>query len=146
MKLARIDHERCREWAHTDYVLIPDDMTVEELDKLAKKAFDLYWDSEEAFKKASPVKHPGFIPDFRKYPDKTVREIQEEHDKLVAVFNEYDRKAVNARKPYVAHLYDASEGKIKPIHETDGPLTVVNWGHRHGETILFDWPKENGYL
>jgi hypothetical protein len=156
MKLARIEHYRCNQpagkWGLTTYVWVPDDWTAETLQLYVDSAVKSYLNTEQEFKKSSPVPPPGYgaavmpnTPD-----DKTVGELKAEYDAAATTYKLYQTLVEKARRPFAWHLKQASDGAVLQFWENEPELkTEADWGHNHGvtiehsETVLKDYPPTN---
>jgi hypothetical protein len=138
MKLAKIDHERCRETDATTYVWVPDDFTSNGLGIFIKAAQELYLKNEEELKKAPRPAAPGYEPNFRLHPNLTVAEVEAVHKVQVAEYKEWSKKRDNTRKTFSTLLSEVSNGLIKGFYDLEPDiLAFVSWGHRHGTTIEY---------
>lgn len=138
MKLAAVQHIRCGSWEDRLYVWIPDEMTEEELDDLVDDAMRAYLEADIAGKEAAP-EDPGYTPPYALYPDKLVKDVQNEYNRQKLLYTEWYQKHETAKKPFDWHLYRLSGGKIRHLFDMgddNGMIEVfVDWGHRHGTTI-----------
>ena len=136
MKVAKVVHYRCDDYSATTYVWIPDDMTNDEFIANVRHAEIDYLAFVEEFSKVDKVKDPGWSPDYKKFPDKTVTQIDAEHAVLKKEYSEWKTKETQAYKSFEYYL--RKYGCI-PLWEYEGCIeTTVDWGHRHGQTIDYE--------
>ena len=137
MKLAKVEHDRCNEYAATTYVWVADDMTEEHLYALVEAARRSYLQAEEDFKIDAP-KNPGYVPNYKVYPNNSVKEVEDMFNIERLAYKKWEEKRALAREPFVFHLIKASNGLAKSFYDMPDALTVnCSWGHRHGTTIKF---------
>lgn len=144
MKLAVVQHERCgeQEWGAGTYVWVSEDMSEEELYRLACLAQESYLKAEAELKRTLTPQNPGYQPNFSAYPDKSVREVQAIHAKQKQAWQEYEKRRDKARQPFSKHLVRVSAGAIKGFYDVEPSLSVeVSWGHRHGTVIDYGTTK-----
>jgi hypothetical protein len=141
MKLACVEHIRCRENDAITYVWVADDMTKQELQSFCAQAADKYLAVEKELQSApAPYAHPGCTPDFEQYPNKTVAEVKAEHAKQFAAYNHWHEKFEASRKTFAFRLAEASSGRIMEFYAITPSLQVgVNWGCKHG--VVIDYGK-----
>jgi hypothetical protein len=141
MKLACVEHTRCREYDATTYVWVADDMTKQELQSFCAQAAGKYLTAEKELQDApTPYVHPGYLPDFERYPNKTVAEVKAEHAKQLAAYNHWHEKSEASRKTFAYYLAEISSGRIMEFYAITPDLQVgVNWGCNHG--VVIDYGK-----
>lgn len=152
MKFAQIHHDRCNEPDGTTYGFVPNDWTKEDLSKAA-------WNAKRAYEQATAeyveaCKQTGVshlpdrwwigqsTPDYARYPDKTVAEVQEIHQKEIERQKREKAILMEARKTFGQFLKD--EGFI-PLFQAEADLeTMVDWGHQHGMPLEYGdtWPGD----
>src|ERR1035441_8131479 len=101
MRLAKIEHFRCSEYDCTTYIGIPDNMTLEEFKekvRLAEADYHAFVDEWTALGKDIP--YPGNSPQYAKYPDKTVTEVNAEWELKKAPYEAFQRKRDEAKQSF----------------------------------------------
>jgi hypothetical protein len=142
MKLARVEHDRCGSYDSTTYVWIPDDMTEDQLDKIASAAQKDYLEMVDDFNRSPRVANPGFNPRFEQYPHNTVQQIQAWHKEKLDAWNTWEAKSKKSQQSFSHFLVAAGDGKIKLFYDVPLEIVVtVNWGHRHGQNLDYSEPS-----
>lgn len=141
MKLAKIEHIRCREYDATSYVWVADDMTDDELDKLCILARDAYLQAEHDAKtlKSEPIGYgPNYEQHAQLFPNKKIGEIKAEYEKKLAIWNEAEARRKQARKTFATLLIELGAGRIESFYDHELEIEVaVSWGHQHGVEIVY---------
>lgn len=141
MKLVKIEHWRCNEplWGEETYVFAPDEWDEEEIERRLLAAQEAYLETVKAYKDAPrPNKATRFSqPRYSDYPDLTVEEVQQIHERERAEYKEWEEKQRAARRPFIQFLTE--QGFVYPSTAADVEVTL-DWGHRHGWSI--EIPKE----
>jgi hypothetical protein len=148
VKFVKITHIRCSEDDGITYGFVPDDWTenqfyeaIERAKKAYQKATATYLEELKTGDLSSLNWHSG-TPKYERYPDKTVREVQELHAKEIE--DKKRRKTIldDARKPFGSFL--EKEGFIliwRAEAELEGD---IDWGHQHGTPLQYKepWPGD----
>ena len=142
MKLARVDHRRCDDYAGTTLVWVDDDMTDEQLQEAVDKAVDAYFQALKDFSEANEA--PPFATiNWEQNRARVVADVLEEHQANQALRAEYDKRKRLATNSFDYFLYQ-QEG----VHEFWSQVADMNveayWGHMHGTEIMYgetEWPK-----
>ena len=144
MRLAKITHDRCNEYAATSYVWVSSDMTDDELHTLCLAAQDEYLKAEKTMAESAPVADPGWAPRFESFPESSVAVVLAEHKVKKAAWEAWSKKRDESRQPFVHHLIRLGKGRIIRLYERDPEVVLeLSWGHRHGQTIAFNEYKRD---
>jgi len=138
MKVARITHIRCNEHDAGTYVWIPDEWTKEELELAAEKAQQDYLNALKDWENTQEIKYPGYSPNYKDFPDKTVREIEAEFKIKSEKYKLYSDKKKQATQSFGYYLRPYG---VKMLWEHDGIDVELDWGHNHSKS--FDYKEEN---
>jgi hypothetical protein len=136
MKIAKIEHNRCDSYEVTTWVWAPDDWTFEQFDAAVERARTAYQAVVDAWSAERKVADPGFQPDYKKHPDKTVREVDEEFAVLKEAYKSWSAEKSKAQKGFAHYL--AAEGMVEIWNHEPELKTELYWGHQHGKTIRYD--------
>jgi hypothetical protein len=142
VKLAKIVHERCNEYSASTFVWVPDSQDPDEFDAIVLRAQTKYLKFLEDFKAANPLENPGFSPDYKNNPDKTVKEIEAEHKIKRDAYLAYEKDRAKSKAKFSTFLQE--EG-FKAFWEVEPEIvTYVSWGHFHGASFDYkeDFPKD----
>ena|ERR1700733_8286078 len=142
MKLAKVNHNQCNEYAATTYIMIPDEWDEEtfreNVDKAAKdyQNFVNNWNEErKKYIEASNFSPYGY-PDYKKHPDKTVAEIDALHAQKAAQYDEWKNFRQQGYKTFGDYL--KKYGCIS-LWEYEGIYTrTVYHGHQHGAGLDYE--------
>jgi hypothetical protein len=137
MKIAQINHYRCGESDAQSYVWVPDDMAADQLQVWVDKAQKEYDIAVQALEKLHhPLPPPGYAPDYSKYPDKTVAEIEKAHAVRVSEWAIQGNIKKTAQRNFGQILKGITDGKILTFYEVAFSISAdVDWGHRHGKQV-----------
>lgn len=151
-KLAKIEHYRCNQpagkWGLTTYVWVPEGWDADTLQQFVDAAVKSYLDTENEFKKLTPVSPPGYgaivTPDT---PDTlTVGELKAAHEAQTTTYKQYQAMVEKSRHPFAWHLKEVSGGAVRQFWEQTPELSVeADWGHNHGVTIEHSETKVQDY-
>lgn len=145
MRLIRIEHERCGEIDAFTFAFCPDEWTsaviYSRIDVAQKKYL-------EAIKKAREEVPPEFknfhyilqVKDYELYPDKTVKEIEQEHKEKLEKYEEWQKSRNKIKSQFNRFLEDEGFTTLWNATEEDDIFSVY-WGHRHGEPIIYEDTK-----
>lgn len=134
MKLARVEHIRCGEYAGYTYLMVPDDLTEEQFQQDVNEVVAEYVRDVDLFNQQDP---PVALLDIRTHefpPGTTV-----EQARAIVKVREQESNDWYARRAAFAKdfsHYIKARGYI-PIHEADHLAADADWGHRHGQTFKY---------
>jgi len=143
VKLVRIEHERCQEPDGTTWCFAPDDWDQERFEQAVFSAKRAYQAAMDAYmKEAKEQDFPPSIygswrppPDYSKYPNLTVKEVQEKHEKD---FAEVLRKREIALAGTHSFAWFLEQEGLVQFHDAKADLYAeLNWGHRHGTPLSY---------
>lgn len=137
MKLARVTHIHChhRDWDDpATYVWVDDLMTAEEFESFAEAAQAAYDKAGTDFQEAErPPAVQWGMPDYHKFPDRTVAEVKAEHDAKHEQYEAWNKRKRAAQADFAHHLKAVGNGRIIYFFDQKPALEFgLNWGHRHG--------------
>ena len=136
MKLVKVEHMRCDEYSCETYMMAPDEMTVEQFEQAVENAQNKMQNFIDNYKKLIEVPYPGYNPDYKKYPDKTVKEIDAEFKIKMDAYNVYKKEKDKGYKTFGEYLQE--EG-LTPLWKYESEFEVsCHWGHQHGTDIEYD--------
>lgn len=144
MQLYRISHYRCDEFDSYEYVLFPDDWSDEKIKKAiddaelealsAAKAYSEFPIPPELEPFMSYGYYTAAQPNYKNFPDKTVAEVNKLHSEAGKLHEEWMKERNKIRRSFVKLL---EEMGATSINDESVPEVTVNWGHRHGMSILY---------
>lgn len=140
LQLVKVTHERCQEWSGTTYVFAPAEWDEELIQSKIDAAVAEYLAAVQMKKLNSPkpndyVQHGG--PPFAKYPDKTVKEVQELWAEMKAEWEVWWQSHQPAKQKFGTFL--GEQGFTSFYNGTLDVLEVyADWGHLHGTRIDYD--------
>lgn len=130
MKLVKITHDRCAEYDGTEYVLAPEDWDAAKIKETVDKVCNQIIIDAKLIKNP-PTGAPSFHPEYKEYPDKTVREVEELHAQEKAKYDAWKKENSKLTRSFVDRLRDA--GFVGLWEDSSGALKVTaHWGHNHG--------------
>lgn len=131
MKLAKISHKRCDEYDATTYLLVPGELTQDELDSACDRAEDAYLKDAQAFRElAQETPDPGFFNADKYPPDWTIKRAKADWQKKKDAYDERQKIRASARRPFGSYLSAEIPGS-QDLWECEFESSV-SWGHRHG--------------
>jgi len=138
MKVVRINHDRCNEWDVTTYALAPDEWSNGEVMSRVGKAQDEYQQTVNELAKVMKETPPGMqrpfsSPQYKNYPDKTVREVDELHAEQVERYKAYEAEKRKGYRSFSSYLED--QGFTRLDNYEDAVVVEVYWGHQHGTKL-----------
>lgn len=143
MRLAKVEHERCGEWAATTYIMVPDDLTVAQFREAVLAARKKYLDVLEAWHNANPVEWPGIsltLSADKPLPyalTATLGEMLADHAAKLESWKLWEKRKTEALQNFGLFLKNEIPGS-EWIWQSDDVLKAsTNWGHRHGEKINY---------
>ena len=139
MKLARISHFRCDSDENPCYVVIPDDMTEEQLDELVDTASNKAIKAERAAKgeAPNPPRKDTLIATMPK--DATIADIDAAFEKQIQEYAAWKKRSNEGRKSFLTWLEEVSKGKVVSVSSYDSIVKVdCHWGHNHGLSMDYD--------
>lgn len=146
MKLARINHIRCREYSACTFVWVRDDMSEDELEARVYAAQKEYLAALTEFSQAEkPVERAPYQPNWEKLRDRNVGEVLDQHKEEKAKAKAFDEVRRKALKTFGEFL--AKQEGIESFWGADDPPVMkgeVDWGHMHGTRIEYgetEWPE-----
>lgn len=134
MKLVRIIHYRCGEFDSSTYLLAPDDITEEQLEKDANTAFQNHINAIEEYKNSG--NEPLYRQKLEDFPGHvTIAEAQSIIEKAKEQAIDFEKKKRKAFRSFGDFMVEL--GYILLGFEDEGiiPETYINWGHRHGDPL-----------
>lgn len=143
MKLVRIEHERCNEPDGTTWCFAPDDWDQERFEKAVVAAKEAYQAAMDAYMlEAKAGDFPPSVysswsspPDYSKYPNLTVKEVQEKHK---AKEEERKRKREIALAGTHNFAWFLEQEGLTQFHRADADLYFeLDWGHQHGRPLKY---------
>jgi endonuclease YncB( thermonuclease family) len=137
MKLAKIDHYRCGDYDSTLYVVIPDDMTVDQLDELVSLASDKAIEAERVGQGVAPVYPRRDILIQTMPKTSTLAEVDSAFEEQKHEYDAFQKKKDEARRSFYSWLGEVSGDRIMAVHDYDfGDFEVsCSWGHNHGVSL-----------
>lgn len=143
VKLVRIYHDRCGEPDGTTWCFAPDDWDEERFNKAVLAARRGYQDAVNAYMEAA--KEQGFPPslygssmsppNYAKYPDLTVKEVQEKHkaesERLARL------RGIALAGTHNFGWFLEHEGFVQFHNAEPDFSTELNWGHQHGAPLKY---------
>lgn len=135
MRLIKIRHIRCSEFAAYTYVFAPDLWSDELIQINLEEAQSKYFNAIKIAREKDPLPPGGIYgqPPYKDYPNKTVQEVLDIHEEQKKVIKKWQDRQRNTKRSFIEFLKD--EGFI-PIYEPDDDdVFEVNWGHNHGTSI-----------
>lgn len=139
MQLVRISHSRCQEWDGTSFVLAPDNWSEDTINQKLDAAMNAYFEVLDALRQdqnGKPYPNLGFI-DYKGNPDKTVREVQDEHKQKQDANKAWETEHNKRNSGFDSFLTD--QGFTSIYSETSEVLVFeADWGHHHGTPIKYD--------
>lgn len=135
MKLARVEHDRCGEWAATTFLMVPDELTEEEFRLAIRRARDSYDADARAFLESKSAPSYPYAQDYEKYPDDmTMKEVRQAREDKKREYKEWEERRSRASQSFGTYLLREIEGS-QNLHEAPALEGSVNWGHQHGRSI-----------
>lgn len=139
MKLAKVRHIRCNEYAATTYLFVPNELSQDDLRQAVLRAQKTYLADAEAWKNANPAPADPSYSYFslEKYPpNTTISEILEQRKKEEADYKEWEATRRKAQNGFV-HYLKAEITDSEFIEDTEAIESSVDWGHHHGKSINY---------
>lgn len=134
-RLVRIVHRRCDDYDCVTFVLAPPDWDTARIGTELGEAQAAYLVAFEKARKDDPGPPTvGYHPDYEKYPDLTVREVQKAHAAAKAERKAWDEEQKDTRQHFATFLHQRG---FLSIWDTDSGVLKVDadWGHRHGQRL-----------
>ena len=137
MKLVRIGHYRCGDYDCVTFALAPDEWDEARIEVEVDKAHEAYmveFDKARADEAGPP--DPGYSPDFKAHPDKTVGEVMAEHQAAREARNAWDKEQAKTRRRFENFLMDRGFVSLWS-DEANAQFVEIHWGHRHGQRLQY---------
>lgn len=143
MKLARIDHIRCREYAACTFVWVRDNMTDEELEERVVAAQKEYLATIKDFgKRDKPAASPWAQPHWEEHRSRLVGDVLDEFKAMRDEAMIYAKSRSTALQDF-DYFLKQQEG-IEGFWDHEFEMHAdVDWGHAHALKIEYgetDWP------
>ena len=135
MKIAIVEFRRCGEYQEKMYCWIPDKMMEAEFAAIVNRVASEHLAAEREWQAAMKVRDPGWSPRYDSFPDRTVREVRDEHAKAKEAYQAYYRLERDAKRSFHERLTGAGAG-IGSLCDHEPEVTAcVDWGHNDGVDI-----------
>lgn len=164
MKLLKVEHNRCDEYAASTYLWVPDEYAEVDEDGHQSKLHDAIEEAEkayladlEAYKVALATDappNPGYSFNVKDYSDNwTIREAKAAYEERKAAYQAHQQKVTLGNETFESYLLDAIPGSFSlwegfdsSWNDREGPFPETlyfeqYWGHRHGTHIDYGETK-----
>ena len=138
MQLIKITHIKCGEYSGQEFALVPDEWDAAQIKKLVTETTtELIADAKELKDHHPPTQPYSHKPRYEDFPDKTVREIQKEHNERLVEMREWQKHHWDLQRSFMTRL--AEKGFVPLWAEEANLLTVsTDWGHNHGLNLNYE--------
>lgn len=138
MKLGVVNHYRCNEWSESRTVmLMPDEWSVDDFQKAVELARIEYlaflgvWNARtDCPNKAGPYSKP----DYSKFPDKTVAEVDADWAEQRKIYDAWYKVHIQGYQNFACYLERQGLMYLFDAEESDF-VYDLDWGHNHGLPI-----------
>lgn len=144
MQLAKVRHWRCGDPAGTTLVWAPDDMTFDQFRAAVSRAEDAYLKFAKEWPNLATVPNPGYQPNYKAFPDLTVREVEAQFEAAKQAYNAAEAERNKGYKSFGDYL---TEEGLTSFWNVEPELGIdADWGHNHrlhlelSETEIKDLP------
>lgn len=139
MQLVRITHYRCGDYDCVTFVQAPADWDEDRINAEIGRAQTAYlaeFDKARVSLVEAGPSNPGYQPNFKAHPEKTVAEVQAEHETAKAIYDAWQADQYKTTRAFEDFLSD--RGFARLWSEDVGTAEAeCDWGHRHGHRLNY---------